>query len=235
MQQMLNAKDITGQDKRFLLSIKDILRFQNGEVCLIKDDSEIMDFSQWFPLKTYSYFQKEAEEGSFFIFDPSKNMKIGEGGIYVSWTSLSNHKIDMTSISGSKICENITRNQWGLSFDGSNLYEIDGIGIRNEDSVCICMTFYTRDVESEEKFILYEHDDESGNTRGISIFKHELRIWGASTIEKYHSINAVSKNKWITIFIEYPALAELNLACYFIDKSKEGEFNIPDFEGLSKS
>ena len=105
---MLNAKDITDQDKRFLLSIKDKLRFKNGEVCLIKDDSEIMDFSQWFPLKTYSYFQKEAEEGSFFLSDPNKNMKIGQGSVFVSWISLSNRKIDMTSISGSKFCENIT-------------------------------------------------------------------------------------------------------------------------------
>ena len=62
------------------------------------------------------------------------------------------------------------------------------------------MTIYTQDVESEEKFILYKQDDETGNTRGISIFKHELRIWGASTIEKYHSINAVSKNRWTTIY-----------------------------------
>ena len=76
MQQMINARDITDQDKRFLLSVKDKLRFKNGEVCLIKDDSDIMDFSQWFPLKTYWFFKKEAEECSFFVSDLSKNMKI---------------------------------------------------------------------------------------------------------------------------------------------------------------
>ena len=233
IQEMLNASDISDKDKRFLLSIKDKLRLKSNEAYMIKTDSENMDFSQWFPEKTYSYFQKEAEQCSFFITNPNDDLKIGQGSNYVSWVSLSNLKIDMTSVHPSKRCENITVNKWGLSFDGTNLYQIEGIGIRAEGSVCICMTFYVRDVKSqEEKFILYERDDETGNTRGVSIFKKNLRIWGVNTIEKYCSISEVSKDVWTTVFIEYPALGESNPGRYFIGKSKSGEFNIPDFEGI---
>ena len=105
--------------------------------------------------------------------------------------------------------------------------------MRNEDSVCICTTFYTRSTESEETFLLYEYDEETRNTRGISLFKDEVRIWGVKDVKSYLSIKGVLKDRYMTVFIEYPALGEINLGRYFINKSKSGTFNIPDFDGIS--
>jgi hypothetical protein len=230
--QMLNTKDISDDDKRFLLSIKDKLRLKSVYEASGNNESEDMDFSLWFPLKTYLSFQKEVEQCSFFIKDPNDDMKIGEGGYYVSWISRSNRKIDMTSLKPSKVCENITIDKWGLTFNGSNLYQINGIGIRNDDGVCICVSFCTRDLDSET-FIIYEGDDDTLDIRGISIFKDELRIWGVNNRKNYISIAEIAKNKYITLFIEYPALGENNPGRYFIDNSKEGTFNVRDFEGIS--
>ena len=89
IQMMVNTPNIKISDKSFLLSIFGKVRAECSTHIHFNGIDKNMDASEWFPDKTFTAFQKEISEGSYYIHDQMEDLDVGVGGLYVTWKSKS--------------------------------------------------------------------------------------------------------------------------------------------------
>ena len=229
IQMMVNTPNIKISDKSFLLSIFGKVRAECSTHIHFNGIDKNMDASEWFPDKTFTAFQKEISEGSYYIHDQMEDLDVGVGGLYVTWKSKSDKNIDIVAVTGSKYCVNISVRKWALKFESRTLYKIEGISLRKKATVCMCITFRYEQTDGEQD-ILFDRRSRAGDScRGISISGRNLRIWGSNNPLKYHSIRLKQNMDWITVYIEWPKKASTP-GRYFICNDVSGEYDAAAFE-----
>ena len=231
---LLAVPAVTPTDRQQLLAIRLHVYEKNGCQIIERKNIQQSDFdvAEWFPNQTFKYFRELDEDCSFSITNKTSDLIVGTDKYYVTWLSKSNTKIHATGIHPSKTLLNIDSKRWALKFTSKTQYKIDGVGLRHEDCICMCITFQIESDYEKECFIISDSDSDTPTAcRGLSYINDTLRIWGASTETKYFSVPLTNKrNKWWTVFVMWPATNEVSNGCYYINLNIHGEFSATNVE-----
>ncbi len=233
IQMAVNTPNIKVSNRNFLLSIFGKVRSESSTHIHFNEVDNNLDVSEWFPDKTFTAFQKEISEGSYYIHDQSEDLDVGVGGVYVTWKSKSDKNIDIEAVVGSRYCENISVRKWALKFETHTLYKIEGISLRKKATVCMCITFRYEHTDGEQDIIFDRRSRAGDSCRGISISDRHLRIWGSNNLLKYHSILLKQNINWITAYIEWPE-KDSTPGRYIIYNNVSGEYSAAAFEESKK-
>lgn len=204
-----------------------------------KIENVIFDPSEWLPDETFHSFRENFEDCSFAIEDVNSDLKWDYSQkFYTEWNSKSKNKLNLISkLHGSALYLNIREKLFALCFNKNVEYLLTGVGLRQSEGICLCITFqidrYNHNENNIDNFII--SDFNSGppyNTRGISYSGKSFKIWGCNNKNKYESIE-VDKidTKWWTFFIEWSSEKE-RYGKYNINNKLKGSFETLRVDGI---
>ena len=190
----------------------------------------IRDFCQWLPNTAISNLQKYDENGSFFIQDPSQDLKMS-GKEVRTWVSRSvkgwNLVADMASSDLVKLSK-----RYALGFKKNRYVSDDMVVLETFPgrSAFICVTFKV--FGDDEQVLMSNYEEDSSNNDYC-----EIRITPTDIILHLHSDDEIIQHSckdWTTLFVECNSDSTTTYFKYDVN-GVTGSFSRPCSEMMTES